>query len=373
MSSAADALSTLQLQIARWQALLDSAQDAIISINAQGIVTLFNRAAEAMFGYAAEEVLGHNLVMLMPAPYCNEHAEYVARYERTGEARAIGRVRDVQALRKNGEVFPIELSVSEARNAQEHIYTAIVRDVSERVRTQAELHELQQHARQRERLADIGAITAHLVHDLGNPLAAISMQAQLLIRKLERNAGTDQLIATTQHVLSSIHRLDLIMQEFSNFTREQRLDLTELALPDLLRSLRDLWLPLASSRGIELALELPATPIPLRADGPKLSRVLENLLKNAIEAIDCGPGRVTIHAAATAGTVHIHVADTGPGISPNIDVFALFETTKTDGTGLGLAIAKQIVIAHGGSIGFESRTPHGTSFYIDLPAQGPAM
>lgn len=214
-TSAADALQALGLNEARWQAVLGSAQDAIISIDQHGTVTLFNRGAERMFGYSADEVIGRNLIMLMPAPYRDEHAEYVAHYERTGAAKAIGRIRDVHALRKSGEVFPIELSVSEARYGADRIYTAIIRDVSERARTQAELHVLQQVTRQHERLADIGAITAQVVHDIGNPLAAISMQAQLLVRRLEKGAAKGQLLPTAQQVLTAIHRLDGIIQEFT--------------------------------------------------------------------------------------------------------------------------------------------------------------
>lgn len=113
----------------------------------------------------------------------------------------------------------------------------------------------------------------------------------------------------------------------------------------------------------------------LRADGHKLSRVIEHLVRNAIEAIDHGPGCVTILAAPmpVSEKIRISVSDTGPGLPPDIDVFGLFETTKTEGTGLGLAIAKQIVIAHGGNIQFETRIPHGTVFNIDLPALGPAV
>ena len=132
-----DALQTVGLNQARWQAVLDSAQDAIVSIDQHGAVTLVNRAAERIFGYPAEEVLGHNVTMLMPAPFRDEHAEYVARYERTGTAKAIGRIRDVYARRKSGEVFPIELSVSEARFGDEVLYSAIIRDVTERRRLEA--------------------------------------------------------------------------------------------------------------------------------------------------------------------------------------------------------------------------------------------
>jgi two-component system sensor kinase FixL len=374
-TSIADALSALGLQEARWQAVLDSAQDAIISIDRHGTVTLFNRGAERIFGYAAGEVIGRNLTMLMPKPYRDEHAEYVDRYERTGIAKAIGRIRDVHAQRKTGEVFPIELSVSEARYGEERMYTAIIRDVSERARAQAQLHELHHLAQRRERLADIGAITAQVVHDLGNPLAAISMQAQLLVRRLEKGFAAGELLPTAKHVLSAVQRLDSILQDFTSFARGQRLELKPVAVQDLLRTLRDLWFPLATSREIDLVLELPERDLSLPADGHKLSRVIENLVKNAIEAIDRGPGCVTLLAAAApvSEKIRISVIDTGPGIPPDIDIFGLFETTKTEGTGLGLAVARQIVVAHGGNIQFEARIPHGTIFHVDLPARGPTV
>lgn len=372
-TTVADALLALGLNEARWQAVLNSAQDAIISIDHQGTITLFNRAAEAIFGYRADEVVGRNVTLLMPSPYRDEHAEYVARYERTGAPKAIGRIRDVQALRKTGEVFPIELSVSEARVGDDRIYTAIVRDVGERVRTQAQLHELQHEARQRERLADLGAITAQVVHDLGNPLAAMSMQMQLLARRLRRGAGMDELMPVLENVQSSIGRLDGIIQEFTSFAREQRLELSDIRVPELLRGLRDLWFPLATSRAIDLVLDVPSEPMRVRGDQQKLSRVIENLVKNAIEAIDRGPGSVTILALPIPASdkLRISIADTGPGVAPTLDVFALFETTKAGGTGLGLAIAKQIVTAHGGNIRFEPRTPRGTVFNVDLPIGGP--
>lgn len=371
-----DALQTLGLSQARWQAVLDSAQDAIVSIDQHGTVTLFNRAAERIFGYPAEEVVDRNVTMLMPAPYRDEHAEYVARYELTGTAKAIGRVRDVHALRKSGEVFPIELSVSEARFGDEVLYSAIIRDVTERRRAHAELIEYQRRAQQHERLADVGAITTKVVHDIGNPLAAISMQAQLLVRRLRKGlVAIDDLLPVAERVLSAVQRLDIVIREFTDFAREQRLNVTDIILPDMLGDLRNLWIPLASSRDIDLVVDLPARCPPLRADEQKLRRVIENLIKNAIEAIDQGPGRVSILAGGISadGKIRLSIADTGPGIEESIDVFRLFETTKPGGTGLGLAIAKQIVIAHGGTIHYESRAPHGTVFHLDFPIRGPAL
>src|SRR5512147_2315839 len=120
--TALQALRALQLHEARWQAILDTARDAIIGIDTSGLITLFNRAAEEMFGYGAAEVVGRNVTALMPSPYRDEHDGYLAAYRATGTPKAIGRVREVQGRRKNGDEFPIELSVSEARVGDDVMY-----------------------------------------------------------------------------------------------------------------------------------------------------------------------------------------------------------------------------------------------------------
>jgi two-component system sensor kinase FixL len=371
-SQVEEALRTLELNEARWQAVLYTARDAIISIDPRGSVTLFNHAAEAIFGYSAAEVLGRNVSMLMPPPYRDEHDGYIESYRRTGVPKAIGRVREVEALRKNGETFPIELSVSEARVGDSIIYTAIIRDVSDRLQAQAEMHELQRLAHERERLADIGAITAKIVHDLGNPLAGLSMQAQLLLRRLRKSgaAASDPQRETAERILGTIRHMETLIGEFMAFAREQHLEVRPVRLPRLLGEVVDLWQPVAESRGIEVRLDC-ASDVDVQGDASQLKRVIDNLLKNAIEAIDQGPGRVRIAAARSAETVRISVEDDGPGFPPSIECFRLFQTTKPRGTGLGLAVVRQIVLAHGGQIDRVAAEPRGTVFYIDLPSEGP--
>ena len=126
---------------ARWQAVVHAAQDAIISIDGDGRITSFNRAAEQIFGYAVDELLGENVKLLMPPPYHDEHDQYLRAYQETGIPKAIGRVRHVEGCRKSGEVFPLELSVSEARCGDEVLYTAILRDVTEQARAEAPLRD----------------------------------------------------------------------------------------------------------------------------------------------------------------------------------------------------------------------------------------
>ncbi len=374
--TSASALRVLQLSELRWQAILDTARDAIICIDDAANVSLFNRAAEAIFGYAASEVLGRNVRLLMPEPYRAEHDGYLATYRATGEPKAIGRIREVQARRKNGEIFPIELSVSEARVADQVIYSAIIRDMSDRRAMEVELEGARRLSEQRERLADIGAITARIVHDLGNPLAGLSMQAQLIHRRVSRNPErpSRDLAAPTERIVSEVRRLDGLIKDFLDFARQQRLDLSAVALPQLLQRVVDLWQPVAAARDITIVLAVAPDVPPLMADEDKLRRVLDNLVKNAVEAIDEGPGRVDVQVKRVAADrVRIEVSDTGKGVPESVEVFRLFETTKRDGSGLGLPIAKQIVVAHGGHIGFERRTPTGTTFYVDLPAHAVAV
>ena len=366
------ALRVLQLNELRWQAILDTARDAIICIDQDANVSLFNRAAESTFGYEASEVLGRNVRMLMPAPYREEHDDYIARYRATGVPKAIGRIREVQAQRKNGEVFPVELSVSEARVGDQVIYSAIIRDMSDRHAMEVELAAARRLAEQRERLADIGAITARIVHDLGNPLAGLSMQAQLIHRRVSRSPErpSRDLSAPAERIVSEVRRLDGLIKDFLDFARQQRLELRPVALSALLRKVVELWQPVAAARGIVIALDVAADVPLLTADGDKLRRVLDNLVKNAVEAIVHGPGRVDVQARrAPDDRVRIAVSDTGTGVPESVDVFRLFETTKRDGSGLGLPIAKQIVVAHGGHLGFERREPKGTTFFVDLPVE----
>ncbi len=248
-------------------------------------------------------------------------------------------------------------------------------DITERKRTEKQLRELEKLAQQRERLADIGAITAQIVHDLGNPLAGLSMQAQLVLHRARRDERqpVSVVVQPLERILSEVRRLDGRIKEFMEFSREQRLDLKPLDLGRFLQEVVDIWQPVAAERGITLRMDAPGNGLALTADDEKLRRVFDNLVKNAIEAIDRGPGHIGIHVSAPVPeAVRIAISDTGPGIPENVQAFRLFETTKANGSGLGLAVVKQIVLAHRGTIEFSRVAPHGTVFRIELPRTGPA-
>lgn len=253
------------------------------------------------------------------------------------------------------------------------LVAGIALDITERKRTEAKLREFEKLAQQRERLADIGAITAQIVHDLGNPLAGLSMQAQLVLHRARRDERqpVSVVVQPLERILTEVRRLDMRIKEFMEFSREQRLELKPIDLGHFLQEVVDVWQPVAAERRIGLSVHTPGDGLALTADDEKLRRVFDNLVKNAIEAIDQGPGEVGIQVTAAPEAVSIAVTDTGPGMPESVQAFRLFETTKTNGSGLGLAVVKQIVLAHRGTIEFTRLHPHGTSFRIDLPRGGP--
>jgi two-component system sensor kinase FixL len=359
---------------ARARAVLDTTVSAIISIDAQGQVVTFNQAAERMFGYAAAEVIGRNVKLLMPAPYREKHDDYLRRYVETGVRKIIGIGREVTGLRKDGTAFPVDLAVNDTVLHGEHLFTGVLRDLTQQKEADERERKLREQALQNARLADIGAMTTRIAHDFGNPLAGLQMTAQRLRLLLSHEpVQVERLTAVADTIISTTKRLDTIVWDFKEVAREPRLKLRNIVLPAFLREVVTAWQEEADGRGIVLNAEFGDRELPvIRADPDKLRRLMDNLVKNALEAIECGPGVVRI-AAALQGrdTVRILVEDTGPGIAEGTNVFALFETTKPTGTGLGLAICKQIALVHGGDIECSPRVPHGTIFSVELPVHGP--
>ena len=174
--------------------------------------------------------------------------------------------------------------------------------------------------------------------------------------------------------MGTAQRLDALLGELKDFARGQVLDLQDVDIGAMLRAALEFWQPEAEVRGIALQFEGTASDVTLRADAEKLTRVFDNLLKNSIDAIDEGPGSIVVRVESIpTGRVRLRFSDSGPGLPPGVDVFALFETTKPKGTGLGLPICRQILDAHGGDISVVSTDSGGTVFQVDLPRHGPPL
>lgn len=355
---------------ARHRAVLDTALWAIIGIDEEGRVLSFNAAAERLFGYAAVEVIGENVIVLMPPPYRDEHGEYLRRYLATGERRIIGIGREVTGRRKDGTTFPMHLAVNDTLLEGRHLFTGVIRDLTHEKASEERERDLLKLALQNERLADIGAVTARIAHDFGNPLAGLQMTAERILRRIARDpaAPVEGVKEAAETILATAKRLDSLIGDFKEFAREQHIQLADIDLPPFLQEVVASWEPEAASRGIALTRDVESGLRAIRADRSKLQRVLDNLVKNALEAIDRGPGLVHVAVARlNEDRIRIRVEDDGPGLPADVNVFAMFETTKPNGTGLGLPICQEIIRAHGGGIDVAARHPKGTVFHVDLP------
>jgi two-component system sensor kinase FixL len=365
VTEAKAAQGLLERQQARFASVIAGTQDAFIFIDHRARILGFNAAAERIFGYAAAEVLGKKVNVLMPEPYRGEHDGYIAHYERTGEPRAIGRIRVVEGQRRSGEVFPIELSVTQVGVNDEARYGAFIRDISETVRLRERLLE-------RERLVAIGATSAKFAHEVGNPLNSMLMNLQLIQRRILKEVPSAQLAPLVERVESEVRRLGSLLNEFRSMSRRQPFALRRVEPHALLRDFAEDHRATCESRGVRLEVawepELPAVCL----DREKMTQVLLNLVKNAIEAMADG-GVLSLRARADDGLhVVIEVSDTGTGIPDGVDVFEPFLTTKREGTGLGLPVARQIVAGHGGELTYHSVSGHGTTFSVRLPLDPPA-
>lgn len=343
--------------------LVATTQDAVVSIDRRGCIVLFNASAERIFGYKAEQIVGRRVNMLMAEPYSTEHDGYIARYETTGEAHAIGRIRTVTARRKSGELFPIELSVTEIGSDEEVHYAAFIRDISQKAKLQEQLVNS-------ERLATIGATAAKIGHELGNPLNGMSLTIQLLEQRLGRQAAPmdSQVTSTISRLKREIARLNLLLLDFRALSRRDKYDLRRTNIRDVVTEALEMELAHFNELGIQVQCDFQADLGTITIDADKMKQVILNLAKNGADAME-GGGKLTIKASASASGVVLEISDTGVGISPDVDIFEPFFTTKPSGTGIGLTIVRQIVHAHGGTITYQSELGKGTNFFITIPSQ----
>ena len=354
--------ATEQRRAEGWvRSLIETTQDAVVSIDRQARIVLFNPAAQRIFGYRPEEVVGQKVNMLMPEPYTSEHDSYLERYERTGEAHAIGRIRMVTAKRKNGETFPIELSVAKIPSDHEAQYGAFIRDISDKVK-------LQQQAVESDRLATIGTMAAKFGHELGNPLNGMSLTIQLLEQRLQKQlADPDaQVTSTLTRLKTEISRLNSLLQDFRSLSRKETYNFQFAQLAELVAEAIEIELPGYAQGGVTVDRQFAPDLPKVRIDIDKMKQAILNLAKNAVEAMPNG-GRLLFAGSADPTAVTLEVTDSGAGIPPESDIFEPFFTTKPFGTGIGMTIVRQILADHGGSISYKSEVGKGTTFTIRLP------
>ena len=359
---------------AHLRSILDTVPDSMIVIEENGTITSFSAAAERLFGYSAGEVRGRNVKMLMPSPDREKHDGYLNRYITTGERRIIGYGRVVTGQRKDGTLFPMELSVGETRVNGKRIFTGFVRDLTSR-------HKIEEELRQAQKMEAIGQLTGGLAHDFNNLLTVISGNLEMI----ESRLNDEKLLTMLREAQGAAEDGAKLTGQLLAFGRKQPLNPKIVDVGQLVSGFSDL-LRRSVGETIELRTIISGGSNEALVDASQLHNAILNLTLNARDAMPRG-GRLSIEISRvkldvdyaqmyphvrTGDYVLVSVTDNGAGMSQEVKqrAFEPFFTTKSvgAGTGLGLSMVYGFAKQSGGHIQLYSEEGQGTSVRVFLPA-----
>lgn len=353
------------------EAIIDGAVFGIITIDAAGLIEQFNSSAESMFQYAAAEVIGQNVSILMPEPYRSAHDRYMANYLETGEKKIIGLGREVVGQRRDGTTFPVHLTISEVHLDHRVLFTGMVEDISARVEAEQRVQELQDELIHVARLSAMGELASALAHELNQPLTAITNYSNAAKRLLERgkaDGATDLVLKAGDQAL----RAGEIIRRLRQFIERGETERNWQNLVSTTREAAQLGLFGTRSLGIEFELRHDDDLPDIMIDRIQIQQVVQNLVRNAADELASSKGKRCIWvslANVSPDRVEITVEDTGPGLSDDVKekLFQPFVTTKPSGMGVGLSVCRNIIESHGGWIRGEDRAGGGAVFRVNLP------
>ncbi|HET7219234.1 MAG TPA: PAS domain S-box protein, partial [Vicinamibacterales bacterium] len=326
-------------------------------IDRYGRVEAFNPAAERLFGYSEDEIIGENVNVLMPSPYNEEHDQYLARYLATGRAKIIGAGREVQGRRKDGTTFPVHLSVGQFTLTGEQKFTGILHDLSDRVRIEEQL-------RERASLAKLGEMAAVIAHEVRNPLAGIRGAVQTIGAQLPPEGRNSAMV---REIVTRIDSLNEMMKDLLLFARPPQPRPRPTEIVPLVQMTAHLLTEDPALRGVHI--DVAGSSPTITADAEMLKIVFQNLLVNGAHAMG-GRGRIRVDVSTENTSCLVAFRDEGPGIPADVreKIFTPFFTTKKRGSGLGLPTAKRLIEAQNGHITVDCPPDGGTTVTVKLPA-----
>ncbi|MCP3918053.1 MAG: PAS domain S-box protein [bacterium] len=359
----------------RMRAILDTAADGIITIDEHGVVRSFNAAAERMFGFHADEILGRNVSLLMPSPYDEEHDEHIERYLWTGESHIIGFGREVVGRRKDGTVFPLDIDIGESQYAGEREFSGILRDLTERKRLEAEYLQAQ-------KMEAVGRLAGGVAHDFNNLLAGILGGLRIAMKELEEEHAA---VPMLHEVRQEVARGASITRRLLDFTRTTVPNPRPVDLCDTVHTTEHMMHRLLGE-DIELQIDCRTDGSLVRADPGMIEQALLNLVINARDAmpgggqlvIACREADLSPEDLGRLGSdtepgpyLLLSVQDDGCGMDEETACKAreAFFTTKEPGmgTGLGLSTVESMAKGWGGFLELRSTVGEGTEVRLYLP------
>lgn len=346
-------------ELEKYRQILETASDGFVTVNANHEIIYLNKAAERIFGFKREEVLGTDLDVLLPPEQVGRHRRYLERYVRTGRPHVQSRRIEVEAMRRDGTRFPAVLGFSVAEVGQGILFTARIRDLS----TQRGLAEK---VRQSQRLAMLGQMVAMVSHEIRTPLALIGGFAAQVLKDQGLGPKSRHKLSV---ILEEVARLENLLNELRDLSSPKSYQWRQVNLVEVIGRVSELVKPLLREQEVTLEIKSPDNLPMVLADADRLSQVFINLISNAAQASSPG-AKVVIELVLRPGDgVLCRVKDQGKGISPEDlrHIMEPFYTTREKGSGLGLPVALRIVEEHGGSLNLTSHPGQGTTAEVFLP------
>ncbi|MDJ0722019.1 MAG: ATP-binding protein [Desulfobacterales bacterium] len=377
LDSQKDALASLEERLRHSNAFLKnlilSSVDGVMAADRKGKILIFNDAAAEISGYTVDEALQN---LNIRDVYPEDGAYEVMRKLRSDAFGGRGKLQScqVEVMRKDGQPIPISLNAAIVyENGNEVATVGFFHDLSQTLKIQRELEQTQIQLLQAEKMASLGKLAAGVAHQINNPLGGIILFAGLMLEEydLEKPAQED-----LRRILRDAERCKDTVKELLEFARQTRHEMRPLDINEAI--VRTLFLLENQTlfQNIDIVRRLDEDIPPVKGDSQQLNHVFMNIILNAAQAMQ-GNGRLTVSTKRGPNDkrAHIAIADTGPGIPPDImpHIFEPFFTTKEEGegTGIGLSLVYGIVESHGGTIRAVNREPTGTSFFIELPLSQP--
>ncbi|OSM00219.1 ABC transporter substrate-binding protein [Magnetofaba australis] len=376
MAEAARAFNAMSASVRdrtqRLRSVIDTAVDGIIVINARGVMQEVSPAAQKIFGYSAEQMVGANVSMLMPYPYRSEHDGYLSNYLKSGNTQILGRQRETVGRRHDGALFPMDLAVAEAQINGERFFTGIVRDITQRKLAERELELAKEQAEAATQAKS--EFLANMSHEIRTPMNAIIGLSHLALKTDLSPKQRDYV----SKISNSAQALLGIINDILDFSKIEagklEMESAPFRLQDSLTHLADVMTVKTREKGLELLIWTdPKIPAELEGDALRLGQVLLNLVSNAVKFTDSGEILVTTQwVEESEGKITLRFAVKDNGIGMNAEqqarLFQAFSqadastTRRFGGTGLGLTISERLVRMMGGAFTVQSAPGEGSEF-----------
>ena len=365
----------------RLHAIVNTAVEAILTVDHKGLIQSFNPAAEGIFGYSANEVIGANVKVLMPAPHRDEHQGYIERYLKTGEKKIVGIGREVEAKRKDGTIFPIHLSVAETDHLG--LFTGVIRDLTEHKKAEKELEkareELMVQTLFTQRLSALATMAGGIAHELNQPLGSIGLYAETIrnIIRSKETVDTSRISGNLDEILKQVGRASKIIDHMRDFASDSKKERnSEVSVYQVIENVLGLVGQQLRNHCIEFTNDVPKG-LKIKIDETRLEQVLVVLISNAKDSIENKVyppeerGTIRISSKTNKQCSLLKIEDNGAGVHDEVvdKVFEPFVTTKGPdrGMGLGLSICHGILKDYGASIVIEKTGKKGTTFKLTFP------